>query len=47
MARDFKGAFELHEGLKVRVVRREQDFLRVRLPNGLEGWVAEKDVPVL
>lgn len=46
-ASDFKAAFEIHEGLKVRVVRRESDFLRVRLGNGVEGWVAERDVPVI
>lgn len=44
-AADFKAAFEIHEGLKVRVVRRENDFVRVRLPNGVEGWVDVREVP--
>lgn len=46
-AHDFKPAFEIHEGLKVRVVHRAPEFLRIRLPNGIEGWVAERDVPVI
>lgn len=46
-ASDFKAAFEIHEGLKVRVVSRDRDYLRIRLPNGAEGWVAAKDVPVI
>lgn len=46
-AKDFRSAFEIHEGLKVRVVKDADGFLRVRLPNGTEGWVAGKDVPVI
>jgi tetratricopeptide (TPR) repeat protein len=46
-AADFKSAFEIHEGLKVRIVRREQGFIRVRLANGIEGWVSEKDAPTI
>lgn len=46
-AADFKSAFEIHEGLKVRVVRVERGFLRIRLPNGAEGWAAQKDVPII
>jgi tetratricopeptide (TPR) repeat protein len=46
-AGDFKSAFEIHEGLKVRIVRQDQGFLRVRLPNGIEGWVSEKDAPII
>ncbi len=36
-----KAAFEVHEGLKVRVLAEDGEFVRVRLANGLEGW-AEK-----
>jgi len=36
--------FELHGGLKVRLLDREGEFVRLRLPNGLEGWVEEKGV---
>jgi uncharacterized protein YgiM (DUF1202 family) len=46
-AHGFKPAFEIHEGLKVRVVLKQAGFLRIRLPNGTEGWVAEQDVPVI
>lgn len=35
----FKVAFEIHEGLKVQLVEREAAFQRVRLLNGLQGWV--------
>lgn len=46
-ASDFRTAFEIHEGLKVRVVREKDGFLRVRLPNGSEGWVAEAEAPII
>lgn len=46
-ASDFRAAFEIHEGLKVRVVREQQGFLRVRLPNGTEGWVAAAEAPII
>lgn len=46
-AKDFRSAFEIHEGLKVRVVKEADGFLRVRLPNGTEGWVLGKDAPVI
>jgi hypothetical protein len=35
-------AFEVHAGLKVRVLEAEGRFVRIRLPNGLVGW-AEKE----
>ena len=31
--------FALHEGTKVRIERREQDWLLIRLANGLGGWL--------
>ena len=40
----FKPAFEIHEGLKVRVVGSDDGHLRVRLANGAEGWVSGRDV---
>lgn len=46
-ASDFRAAFEIHEGLKVRVVKEQQSFLRVRLPNGTEGWVAAAEAPII
>jgi len=33
-----KISFELHPGVKLRMLDRSGDFVRVRLPNGLEGW---------
>jgi tetratricopeptide (TPR) repeat protein len=41
---NYKTAFEGHAGLRVRIVDRDQDWLRVRLGNGLEGWVKGQDV---
>lgn len=46
-AADFKASFEIHEGLEVRVVANDGEFARIRLPNGVEGWVASKDVPTI
>ena len=37
-----KASFEVHAGLKVRVLEDAGKFVRIRLPNGLEGW-ADKD----
>jgi len=33
-----KVSFELHAGLKVRVMEESGRYVRIRLPNGLEGW---------
>jgi tetratricopeptide (TPR) repeat protein len=32
-------SFEIHEGLKVVLENREDGYVRVRLANGLEGWI--------
>ena len=40
----FKPAFEVHEGLKLRVLGSDDGHLRVRLANGAEGWVSGLDV---
>jgi len=37
-----KVSFEVHSGLKLRLLERSGKFVKVRLPNGLEGW-AELD----
>lgn len=34
----FKSAFEVHAGLKVRLLDTEGKFSRIRLANGLSGW---------
>jgi tetratricopeptide (TPR) repeat protein len=41
---NYRTAFEGHAGLRVRIVDKDQDWLRVRLGNGLEGWVRSQDV---
>lgn len=35
-------AFEVHAGLKVRIMEQTGKFVRIRLPNALEGW-ADKE----
>lgn len=42
-----KTAFEVHAGLKVRLVSNSGKFVRLRLPNGLEGWVERSGVTSL
>ena len=37
-------AFQLHAGLKVHLVERDHEWVRVRLPNGLEGWMHDAEV---
>ncbi len=39
-----KVLFEVHAGLKVRVLERKDNALRIRLPNALEGWIQSSDV---
>ncbi|HEY7371767.1 MAG TPA: SH3 domain-containing protein [Polyangia bacterium] len=41
---NYRTSFEAHAGLRVRIVDRDQDWLRVRLANGLEGWVRGQDI---
>lgn len=40
----FRQSFALHAGLRVRIVESEADWVRIRLANGLEGWVRAGDV---
>jgi tetratricopeptide (TPR) repeat protein len=40
----YVSAFAVHAGLRVRVTEKEQDWVRVRLANGLEGWLREADL---
>jgi hypothetical protein len=44
---NFRTSFEVHSGLRVRVLDREQDWVRVRLSNGLEGYLRADDVGLL
>ncbi len=50
--REFPGetsrvAFEIHSGLKVRLMEESGKYARVRLPNGLEGWTEREGVTAL
>jgi len=42
-----RSTFPLHAGLRVRVVDRDAGFHKVRLPNGLEGWVQSDQLGML
>jgi tetratricopeptide (TPR) repeat protein len=41
---NYQTLFAVHAGLKVRISEKEQDWLRVHLSNGLEGWMRERDL---
>jgi hypothetical protein len=43
----FHTSFKVHGGLRLRVLDHEQDWVRVRLANGLEGFVHAEDVGAL
>jgi hypothetical protein len=40
----YRTSFEVHAGLRVRLYDRDQDWVRVHLANGLEGWLRAEDV---
>jgi hypothetical protein len=49
VAREFPNAsakvlFEVHAGLKIRLLEETGRFVRIRLPNGLEGWTEREGV---
>lgn len=44
---NYRTAFNVHAGLRVRMIERDQDWLRVRLGNGLEGWVHASQIGTL
>lgn len=41
---NYRTSFEVHAGLRVRLLERDHDWVRVRLANGLEGWIQDDDV---
>ena len=43
-SRTLRPSFDLHEGTRVRLLEARDDLLRVRLGNGLEGWVEAADL---
>lgn len=44
---NYQAIFSVHAGLRVRITEREQDWVRVRLANGLEGWLALRELGTL
>lgn len=42
-----KVTFKVHAGLKVRMQGKDGDWVRIRLANGLEGWVPQRLIGVL
>jgi hypothetical protein len=42
-----KVSFTIHAGLRVRLQARGDGWMRVRLANGLEGWVPQREIGVL
>jgi hypothetical protein len=41
---NYRTSFAAHAGLRVRIVDSDQDWVRVRLANGLEGWVKAQEI---
>jgi SH3-like domain-containing protein len=41
---NYHTSFEAHAGLRVRIVEEDGDWTRIRLGNGLEGWVRGQDL---
>lgn len=41
---NYRTVFDVHAGLRVRIEERDQGWVRVRLVNGLEGWLPEATV---
>lgn len=42
-----KASFQIHEGLKIRLLEEAGRYVRIRLPNGLEGWTEREGVEEL
>lgn len=40
----YRTSFQIHAGLRVRLLEREHDWVRIRLANGLEGWIEDDGV---
>jgi tetratricopeptide (TPR) repeat protein len=41
---NYRTSFDVHAGLRVRIVEQDGEWVRIRLANGLEGWVRAPDV---
>ena len=46
-ALEFEKLFSLHSGIKARMMHREGAWARIRLANGLEGWIPVETVEVV
>ncbi|MFH1130357.1 MAG: SH3 domain-containing protein, partial [Pseudomonadota bacterium] len=46
-ASDTRNTFNLHAGFRVRIASEQQGWVRIRLSNGLEGWLPRKKIGVL
>mgnify|MGYP003133871470 FL=1 len=42
-----ESAFELHEGTKVQIIGRDQDWVRIELADGKDGWMPVNDLKQL
>ncbi len=42
-----KVSFEVHSGLKVHVLEASGKFVKIRLPNGLEGWTEKEGISTI
>jgi tetratricopeptide (TPR) repeat protein len=40
----YSTVFEIHEGAKVRIQREKQDWVEIKLPNKVIGWIMKKDL---
>jgi hypothetical protein len=41
---NYRTSFDVHAGLRVRLLDRDSDWVRIHRANGLEGWVRDRDV---
>jgi len=42
-----ESAFELHEGTKVQIIGSDQDWVRIELADGKDGWMPVSDLKQL
>lgn len=42
-----KDEFQIHEGIKVRLEDRVDDWVKIRLDDGKIGWIGEKNIGII
>ena len=42
-----KDSFQIHEGLKVRIEDKVDDWVKIRLDDGKIGWIAGKNIGII